>query len=282
MASAPAYDDVPLGDMTPGHAGLPKYYTQDGPLEDRFGFYKPRTSYKCVSLVLGGLLVALTAGIIALGVTLGKEKAYHHELLVGSGTAPVAGPTPRINATCDPLTSFAAWNSTACTQPNRDCTALLSETQVNNCFDLVWNVCNTKYNETNLIPLKNDTMFMNNPQCNHLIFQMYCEWESAGAGHVCDAMVPFCAEEYYSPPPPPINTSDWAKTTFTVTETLLSFSGGATVGIPVSTSTVILTALKPLKSPSGKMALTAPRQRKPGTTRDRQYRGSERRLDDRN
>ncbi|PMD14793.1 hypothetical protein NA56DRAFT_650589 [Hyaloscypha hepaticicola] len=263
MASAPAYDDVPLGDMNPGHAGLPKYYTQEGKLEDRFGFYKPRTSYKRVSLVLGGLVVALTAVVIGLGVTLDKAKAPHHELPVGSGAAPVAGPTPApgINATSDPLTSFAAWNSTACTQPSGNCTALLSETQVNNCFVLVWNICNTKYNETHPIPRRTDTMFMNNPQCNHLIFQMYCQFESAGAGHVCDAMVPFCAEEYLSPPPPPITTSDWVRTTFTVTETLLSFSGGpsgAITGIPISTSTVTLTELRPPTSRSGKTALMAP------------------------
>jgi hypothetical protein len=258
MTSTPAYDDVPLSNMTPGHAGLPKYYTQEGPLEDRFDFYKPRTSYKCLSLMLGGLVVALTAVVIGLGVTLDKANSHHHELLVGSGTTPVAGPPQGINATSDPLTSFAAWNSTDCTRSSGTCTALLSETQVNKCFDLVWNICNTKYDETHPIPLRNNTMFMNNPQCNHLIFQMYCQWESAGKGHVCDAMVPFCAEEYYSPPPPTINTSGWVKTVYTETETLFSVSRGATTGIPVSTHTFTNSALVPPKTPSGKLALMTP------------------------
>ena len=75
---------------------------------------------------------------------------------------------------------------------------------------------------------------------------------------MCDAMVPFCAEEYYSPPPPTINTSGWVKTVYTETETLFSVSRGATTGIPVSTHTFTNSALVPPKTPSGKLALMTP------------------------
>jgi hypothetical protein len=128
------------------------------------------------------------ATTIGLGVAFGKAKPN-----------PLAFPNfgPGINATGNPLTTFAAWNSSACTQPDGTCLALLDSIQVDNCFELVWSVCHANYNATNLIPQRNDKMFLDNPQCSHLVTQMYCQWESdLGDKTVCDAMKPFCTEEF--------------------------------------------------------------------------------------
>ena len=201
------------------------YSVPRNPNEPGFNYYKPRQSYKCYTMVLAGLVLAMMAGMIALGVELGKEKSHHH---LSSPTTGTVNP---------PGTGMDAWNSTACSTSGGNCTALLTQTQVDDCFRLVENVCHAQYDTSHPIPQRNNSMFLDNPQCVHLIFQMYCQFDGT-----CKPMEPFCEDEFIAPPPPTptINTSNMKPSTFTTTFT--DFDLGAT-GTAMTTITYTGTTL---------------------------------------
>lgn len=209
----PAYEDIPLRNMASAQSGVAKSYGQEG--ARGIDFFKPKNGYQVYNRVLLGVAVALMAGMIVLGVALGKEKAHHQNFKAVPFATYPGGPhnysdtTPVLG-----LTGLDLWNSTDCTTPGGNCTALLSKPQIDDCFQLVWDVCHDTYNDTHPIPLKNDTMFVDNPQCSHFIYTMHCNWESdKGSTMPCKAMIPFCAEEFLPAPelePGPINTSGMA------------------------------------------------------------------------
>ncbi|PMD64871.1 uncharacterized protein K444DRAFT_625503 [Hyaloscypha bicolor E] len=183
----PSYQDIPLGNMSTGQPGVAQRGGGRG-----IEFFKPRNGFKVYNRVLLGVAVVFMAAMIALGVALGQEKALNDKLApFYSGTTPVLG-----------ITGMDLWNSTDCTTPNGNCTALLSMTQVNSCFQLVWDVCHAKYdNHTHPIPARNASVFANNPQCTQVLFMMHCQWESTGPQNVpCAAMMPFCDDEFIPQP----------------------------------------------------------------------------------
>ncbi|KAN0103321.1 hypothetical protein V8E51_011634 [Hyaloscypha variabilis] len=286
MAS-PAYDDIPLGNMAPGQPGVPRGYAnhENGSGSRGIDFFKPKDSFKVYNRVLLGLAILLMVGMISLGVALGVERAHYNQLKamlpVGSepdlggsppfgssptGSPPIACPT-QISYPATPLTGLTGldlWNSTDCTTPNGNCTALLDIPQVNECFQLVWGVCHGEYNATNPFPQKNNPIFVNNPQCNHLIFQMYCEWESDVNSTIpCPPMANFCVDEFIVPgdfpATPSINTSGMIMVTTTGTVTVVEQTavGTVTTLVPVATHVFTQTVLEsptPTPVPTAKAA----------------------------
>ncbi|KAE9374772.1 hypothetical protein N431DRAFT_533657, partial [Stipitochalara longipes BDJ] len=212
MSSAPAYEDIPLGNMAHGQPGVPRGYPNHAGDSGPRGidFFKPKDSFKVYNRVLLGVAVLLMAGMISLSVALGVERAHYNQLkaMLPAGSDPSLGGTPiacptQTSYPATPLTGITGldlWNSTDCTTPNGNCTALLDIPQVSECFQLNWGMCHANYNSTHPFPKKNDPIFVNNPQCNHLIFQMYCEWESDINSTVpCPAMKNFCVDEFILP-----------------------------------------------------------------------------------
>jgi len=243
----PSYQDIPLGNMSTGQPGVAQRGGGRG-----IEFFKPRNGFKVYNRVLLGVAVVFMAAMIALGVALGQEKARNDKLAhFYSGTTPVLG-----------LTGMDLWNSTDCTTPNGNCTALLSKNQVNSCFQLVWDVCHADYdNHTHPIPAKNASVFANNPQCTQMLFMMHCQWESDGAraqNVPCAAMMPFCEIEFIpqSEIPPPettptlISISGMVPVTMTTVATYseeiaTNTAGGTTTLLPATTETFTFMTLTP-------------------------------------
>ena len=194
-----------------------------------FNFYKPRRSYKCVSFVLGGVILLMIAALTAVSIMLGKTRATVHNRLLAGG-----------NSTASPLNGTAGNN-----------TGLLSQDQIKFCFIVVQNVCDDAERNSANIPQKNSTIFPD--QWNYLIWWMYCQFNDP-----CKGMAPYCTQEFVDPnlppllPPPttlPITTtiasstvplSSLTKTGPTITLTGFGAAPMGMIGsIPILTTTIV-------------------------------------------
>lgn len=218
---------APPYEASPSTAAAPSEVTP-GP-DPNFNFYKPRRSYKCVSFVLGGVILLMIAALTAVSIMLGKTEATLHNHLLDHG-----------NSTAPPLDGTTGNN-----------TGLLSQDQIKSCFIVVHNVCvDAEHNSAN-IPQKNNTIFPD--QCNYLIWWMYCQFNDP-----CKGMALYCAQEFVDPnpapllPPPPTtlptNTTILSSTvplsSLTKTgPTMLTEFGVAPTGmigsIPILTTTIV-------------------------------------------
>jgi hypothetical protein len=156
----------------------------------------------------------------------------------------------------DPLTSTdpetGVWTSQNCTTSEGKCEGLLSQDQVDGCFQLAWGVCQAEYNDTHPVPLKNDTMYVSHPECTHLLFEMICNWSDSNSSRICTGLGPFCEEEYI-PQPEPTAMSTYTTYTTTMTESGMPITGSPTGLEAITTATLTITGVTALPSPTHKV-----------------------------
>jgi hypothetical protein len=141
------------------------------PEEPGFEYYKPRKSYKRYFLIQFGVILLLILAIVGMGIYLHKHQSQMHNRLIGP-------------ANCTALDGTTGTNTTD----------LLSQDQIKSCFQVVYGVCEATYNATNPVPQRNSTVFQD--QCDYVIWWLYCEFDN-----FCNAMAPFCSQEFLEPVP---------------------------------------------------------------------------------